>query len=155
ADNDDPCYRQMQRKTEAPAVTYATYRGSARIRQLLKNQSEMAEKGEESTENRNGSMVKENGEIQTTVSSKSGHLIKENGEYEGKDHEDDVIVNSSAVKMETKKSGKAQHCLGSSKHEITAQTTTSSTESSHEIDLKHIPALAATKVRRTYSLDSL
>ncbi|KFQ98503.1 hypothetical protein Y956_09505, partial [Nipponia nippon] len=150
----DPCYRQMQQKPEAPAVTYATYRGSARIRQLLKNQSEISEKGEESTENRNGSMVKENGEIQTTVSPKSGHL-KENGEDEGKDYEDDVIVNSYAVKMGVKKSGKAQHCLGSSKREITANTTTSSTESSHEIDLKHTPALAATKVERTYSLDSL
>ncbi|KFW67004.1 hypothetical protein AS28_01800, partial [Pygoscelis adeliae] len=155
ADNDDPCYRRMQRKPEAPAVTYATYRGSARIRQLLKNQSEMAGKGEESTENRNGSMVKENGEIQTTVSLKSGHLIKENGEDEGKDHKDDVIVNSSAVKIGMKKSGKAQHCLGSSKHETTAKTTTSSIESSLEIDLKHTPALAATKVKRTYSLDSL
>ncbi|KGL97319.1 hypothetical protein N301_07197, partial [Charadrius vociferus] len=151
---DDPCYRQRQRKPEAPAVTYATYRGSARIRQLLKNQSEMAEKGEESTESRNGSMVKENGQIQTTVSPKSGHLIKENGEDEGK-YEDDVIVNYSAVKMGTKKSGEAQHCLGSSKHEITAKTTTSSTESSHEIDLKRKPTLAATKVKRTCSLDSL
>ncbi|XP_074959348.1 very large A-kinase anchor protein isoform X1 [Phalacrocorax aristotelis] len=147
--------KQMQRKPEAPAVTYATYRGSARIRQLLKNQSGMAENREESTENRNGSTVKENGEIQTTVSLKSGHLIKENGEDEGKDHEDDVIVNSSAGKMGTKNSGKAQRCLGSSKHEITVRTTTSSTESSHEIDLKHLPALAATKVKRTYSLDSL
>ncbi|KAM6099770.1 very large A-kinase anchor protein [Theristicus caerulescens] len=147
--------KQMQQKPEAPAVTYATYRGSARIRQLLKNQSEMAGKGEESTENRNGSMVKESGEIQTTVFPKSGHLIKENGEDEGKEYEDDVIVNSYAVKMGTKKSGKAQHCLGSSKHEITAKTTTSSTESSHEIDLKYTPALAATKVKRMYSLDSL
>ncbi|XP_009888422.1 PREDICTED: beta/gamma crystallin domain-containing protein 3 [Charadrius vociferus] len=146
--------KQRQRKPEAPAVTYATYRGSARIRQLLKNQSEMAEKGEESTESRNGSMVKENGQIQTTVSPKSGHLIKENGEDEGK-YEDDVIVNYSAVKMGTKKSGEAQHCLGSSKHEITAKTTTSSTESSHEIDLKRKPTLAATKVKRTCSLDSL
>ncbi|XP_009583206.1 PREDICTED: beta/gamma crystallin domain-containing protein 3 [Fulmarus glacialis] len=115
----------------------------------------MAEKGEGSTENRTGSMVKENGEIQTTVSPKSGHLIKEHGEDEGKGHEDDVIVNSSAVKMGTKKSGKAQHCLGSGKHEVTAKITTSSTESSHEIDLKHTPALAATKVKRTCSLDSL
>ncbi|KAM6417059.1 very large A-kinase anchor protein [Pluvialis apricaria] len=146
--------KQKQRKPEAPAVTYATYRGSARIRQLLKNQSEMAEKGEESAENRNGSMVKENGQIQTTVSRKSGHLIKENGEDEGKHHED-VIVNSSTVKMGTKKSGEAQHCLGSSRLEIAAETTTSSTESSPEIDLKHTPALAATKVKRTCSLDSL
>ncbi|XP_074890142.1 very large A-kinase anchor protein [Buteo buteo] len=147
--------QQMQRKPEAPAVTYATYRGSARIRQLLKNQSEMNEKGEESTENRNASVAKENGEIQTTVSPKSGHLIKENGDDEGKDHKDDAIVKSSAVKMGRKKSGKAQHCLGSSKHEITAKATTSSTESSHEIDLRCMPALAATKVKRTYSLDSL
>ncbi|XP_028939487.1 very large A-kinase anchor protein-like, partial [Antrostomus carolinensis] len=147
--------KQMQRKPAAPAVTYATYRGSARIRQLLKNQSETAEKGEESTENRNASMVKENGEIQTTVSLKSGHLIKENGENEDKDHEDGVIVNSSAFKMETKRSGKVQHGLGSSKHEITAKASNSSTESSHEIDLQHRPALAATKVKRTCSLDSL
>ncbi|XP_009987907.1 PREDICTED: beta/gamma crystallin domain-containing protein 3 [Tauraco erythrolophus] len=115
----------------------------------------MAEKGEESTENRYASMVKENGEIQTTVSPKSGHLIKENGENAGKDHEDGVIVNSSAPKMETKKSDKAQHCLSSSKHKITAKATTSSTESSHEIDLKHTLGLAGTKVKRTYSLDSL
>ncbi|XP_054045194.1 very large A-kinase anchor protein [Rissa tridactyla] len=146
--------KQMQRKPEAPAVTYATYRGSARIRQILKNQSETAEK-EESTENRNGSMIKENGQIQTTVSPKSAHLIKENGEDESKDHEDDVIVNSSAVKMGMKKSVKVQHCLGSNKHEITAKTTTSFTEPSHEIDLKHTPALAATKIERTSSLDSL
>ncbi|XP_074454060.1 very large A-kinase anchor protein [Larus michahellis] len=147
--------KQMQRKPEAPAVTYATYRGSARIRQILKNQSETAEKGEESTENRNGSMIKENGQIQTTVSPKSAHLIKENGEDESKDHEDDIIVNSSAVKMGMKKSVKVQHCLGSNKHEITAKTTTSFTEPSHEIDLKHTPALAATKIERTCSLDSL
>ncbi|XP_055559243.1 very large A-kinase anchor protein [Falco cherrug] len=147
--------KQMQRKPEAPAVTYATYRGSARIRQLLKNQTEMAEKGEESAENRNAPMIKENGEIQATVSAKSGHLIKENREDEGKDHEDDTVVNTSAVKMGRKKSGKAQHCLGSSKHEITAKATTSSTESCSEINLKHTPALGAAKVKRTYSLDSL
>ncbi|KFP89692.1 hypothetical protein N311_02320, partial [Apaloderma vittatum] len=146
-------YRQMQRKPEVPAVTYATYRGSARIRQLLKNQSEVAEKGEESTENINVSMVKKNGEIQATVSPKSGHLINENGDG-GKDYEEEVTVNSSTVKMR-KKSGEAWHCLGSSKHEITAKATSSSTESSHEIDLKYMPALAAGKVRRTYSLDSL
>ncbi|XP_009869220.1 PREDICTED: beta/gamma crystallin domain-containing protein 3, partial [Apaloderma vittatum] len=145
--------KQMQRKPEVPAVTYATYRGSARIRQLLKNQSEVAEKGEESTENINVSMVKKNGEIQATVSPKSGHLINENGDG-GKDYEEEVTVNSSTVKMR-KKSGEAWHCLGSSKHEITAKATSSSTESSHEIDLKYMPALAAGKVRRTYSLDSL
>ncbi|KFW11974.1 hypothetical protein N326_13293, partial [Eurypyga helias] len=147
-------YRQMQRKPEAPAVTYATYRGSARIRQLLKNQSEMAGKGEENAENRNGSVVKENGESQT-VCSKSGHLIKENGDDESNDHDDDVVVNASAVKMGAKKSGKAHHCLGSSKQEIAAKTTTSSSESCKEVDLKNTPALAATKVKRTYSLDSL
>ncbi|XP_051464887.1 very large A-kinase anchor protein isoform X2 [Apus apus] len=147
--------KQRHRKPEAPAVSYATYRGSARIRQLLKNQAEKAEKGEESTENRNASEVKENGEIQTTVSPKSGHLIKENGEDECKDHEDSVIVNSAAFKMEAKKSGRAQHCWGSSKHEITAKVPTSSMESFHDTDLKHAPALAATKVKRTHSLDSL
>ncbi|KAK2528293.1 hypothetical protein Q9966_009947 [Columba livia] len=146
--------KQTQRKPEAPAVTYATYRGSARIRQLLKNQLEMAGKGEESTENRNGSMIKENREIQTTVSPKSEHL-KENGEDEVKDHKDDVIVNSSAAKMGMAKSHKAQHCLGSSKHEITSKTKTPPTESSHEIDLKHTATIAATTVKRTYSLDSL
>ncbi|OPJ69419.1 very large A-kinase anchor protein [Patagioenas fasciata monilis] len=146
--------KQTQRKPEAPAVTYATYRGSARIRQLLKNQLQMAEKGEESTENRNGAMVKDNREIQTTVSPKSEHL-KENGEDEVKDHKEDVIVNSSAAKMEMAKSHKAQHCLGSSKHEITSKTKTQPTESSHEIDLKHRPTIAATTVKRTYSLDSL
>ncbi|KFU95566.1 hypothetical protein M959_09016, partial [Chaetura pelagica] len=151
----DPCYRQRHRKPEAPAVSYATYRGSARIRQLLKNQAEKTEKGEESTENRNASEGKENGEIQTTVSPESGHLIKENGEEECKDHEGSVIVNSAAFKMETKTSGKAQHCWGSSKHEITAKVTTSSMESFHDTDLKHAPALDATKVRRTHSLDSL
>ncbi|KAM6290420.1 very large A-kinase anchor protein [Porphyrio hochstetteri] len=145
----------MQRKPEAPAVTYATYRGSARIRQLLKSQSEMAEKGEKSTENRDGSVVKENGEIQTAGPSKSGHLIRENGEDEGRDHKDDATVNSSAIKMGRKKSGKAQHCLGSSKNEVTAKARTLSTEAFHEMDLKHTPALAAAKVKRTYSLDSL
>ncbi|KFP85424.1 hypothetical protein N310_13662, partial [Acanthisitta chloris] len=154
ADGDDPCYRQMRRKSDAPAVTYATYRGSSRIRQLMKNQSEMTGKGQESTENINDTMVKENGEIQITHSLKSGHLIEENAEDEGKDCKDDAIVNSSAVRMGNKQSGKAQHCLGSSKHEITAKATTSTTESCHELDLRHTPALAATKVKRTYSLDS-
>ncbi|KFZ67129.1 hypothetical protein N338_05256, partial [Podiceps cristatus] len=148
-------YRQMQRKPEVPAVTYATYRGSARIRQLRKSQTEMAEKGEESTENRNASMITENGKIQTAVSLKSGHLINSNGEDESKDHEDDAIVNPSAVKIGRKKSGKAQHCLGSSKHEITAKATALSPESSYERNVKHTSALAATKVKRTYSLDSL
>ncbi|XP_064378512.1 very large A-kinase anchor protein isoform X3 [Dromaius novaehollandiae] len=147
--------KQMQRKPKSPAVTYATYRGSARIRQLLKNQSGMAEREEESTKNRNASFVKENGEIQTTVSSKSGCLLKENGGDEVKDNEDDVTVNSSTIKKELKKSGKAQHCLGSSKHEITANTSASSTDSSNEVDLKHAPALDTTRVKRAYSLDSL
>ncbi|KFP34392.1 hypothetical protein N325_10094, partial [Colius striatus] len=151
----DPCYRQLQRKPEAPAVTYATYRGSARIRQLLKSQSEMDGKGEESTGKINASLVKENGERQTTETPKSEHFIKENGEDEGQDHEDNAIVNSSAVKMGRKKYGKARHCLGSSKHEITAKASTSSTEPPPELDLIHTPALAATKVKRTHSLDSL
>ncbi|KAM9020345.1 very large A-kinase anchor protein [Ara ararauna] len=142
--------KQMQRKPEAPAVTYATYRGSARIRQLLKNQSETAEKGEKSIENADASVVRENGEIHTTVSLKSEHLIKENGEDEGKGHEVDAVVNSSAIKMGRKKSGKAQHCMGGSQHEISAKATTS-----HEIDFKPTPALTAANVKRTYSLDSL
>ncbi|XP_042722763.1 very large A-kinase anchor protein [Lagopus leucura] len=146
--------KQIQRKPQAPAVTYATYRGSARIRQLLKSQSEMTEKGEESTENRNASVIKENGEIQT-LSPKSEHLTKENGEDEDKDHEDDVIVNSSTVKMELKKSGKVQHYLGSNKHEIMPNASASPTGSSSGVDLKHTPALEANKVKRTYSQDSL
>ncbi|KFP01315.1 hypothetical protein N300_10725, partial [Calypte anna] len=148
-------YRQIQRKPEAPAVTYATYRGSARIRQLLRSQSEIAGKGKESTENKIASRVKENGEIQTTAFQKSGDVIKENGENEYEGREDGVIVNSSAFKMRTKKSGKAQHYWGGSKHEITSKAMTSSTESSHEIDLKHAPSLAATEVKRTYSLVTL
>uniref|UniRef100_A0A8C3LUY5 Crystallin beta-gamma domain containing 3 n=1 Tax=Chrysolophus pictus TaxID=9089 RepID=A0A8C3LUY5_CHRPC len=147
--------KQIQRKSQAPAVTYATYRGSARIRELLKSQSEMTEKGEESTENRNASVIKENGEIQTVVSPKSEHLTKENGEDEDKDHEDDVIVNSSTVKMELKKSGEAQHYLGSNKHEIMPNASASPTGSSSGVDLKHTSALEANKVKRTYSQDSL
>ncbi|XP_065599354.1 very large A-kinase anchor protein-like [Cyrtonyx montezumae] len=145
---------QIQRKPQAPAVTYATYRGSARIRQLLKSQSEMTEKGEEGTDNRNASVVKENGEIQTVVSPKSEHVTKENGEDEGKDHED-VIVNSSTVKMELKKSGEAQHYLDSNKHEITPNASASSTGSPSEVDLKHTPIIEADKVKRTYSQESL
>uniref|UniRef100_A0A803YJA0 Uncharacterized protein n=1 Tax=Meleagris gallopavo TaxID=9103 RepID=A0A803YJA0_MELGA len=147
--------KQIQRKPQAPAVTYATYRGSARIRQLLKSQSEKTEEGEESTENRNASVIKENGEIQTVVTPKSEHLTKENGEDDDKDHEDDVIVNSSTVKMELKKSGEAQHYLHSNKHEIMPNASASPTGSSSGVDLKHTPALEANKVKRTYSQDSL
>ncbi|XP_021257436.1 very large A-kinase anchor protein isoform X3 [Numida meleagris] len=147
--------KQIQRKPQAPAVTYATYRGSARIRQLLKSQSEMTEKGEESTENRNASVIKENGEIRTVVSPTSEHLTKENGNDEGEDHEDDDIVNSSTVKMELKKSGEAQLYLGSNKHETTPNASASSTGSSSEVELKHTPVLEATEVKRTYSQDSL
>ncbi|XP_062430251.1 very large A-kinase anchor protein [Rhea pennata] len=147
--------KQMQQKPESPAVTYATYRGSARIRQLLKNQSKMAERGEENTENRNASLVRENREIQTTVSSESGHLLKENGEDEDKDNEDDVTVNCSTTREDLKKSGKAQHCLGSSKHEITANTSASSADSSSKVNLKHARTLVTTRVKRTHSLDSL
>ncbi|EOB02704.1 hypothetical protein Anapl_01582, partial [Anas platyrhynchos] len=147
--------RKTQQKPQAPAVTYATYRGSARIRQLMKNQSETAENGEESTENGNALMVKENGEIQTTVSPKSGHLMKENGEDEDKDHKDDVIVDSSNVKIDLKKSSKTQCCLRSNRHEVTPNASASPTELSDEVDLKHTPALEATKVKRAYSLDSL
>lgn len=147
---DDPCSRQTRRKPEAPAVTYATYRGSARIRQLLRNQSESG-KGEKGPENKDASTVKENGEVQTTLSVKSGCLIKENG----KDHQDDDILNSSEVRVGSKQSGKAQHCLGRSKQERTAKATHSSTESCHELHLRNTPALAGTKVKRTYSLDSL
>ncbi|XP_068000741.1 very large A-kinase anchor protein isoform X2 [Melanerpes formicivorus] len=147
--------KRMQHKPEAPAVTYATYRGSARIRQLLKNQLERDEKREENTENRNAAMVKENGEIQTPVSSQSGCLIKTNGVNGSKGHEDDATLNPSAVKMGRKKCGEAWHFPGSSKHEITVKATTSSTESSQEMDLNCMPALATAKVKRTYSLDSL
>nr|XP_054509077.1 very large A-kinase anchor protein [Agelaius phoeniceus] len=146
--------KQTRRKLEAPAVTYATYRGSARIRQLLRNQSETG-KGEKTPENRNASTVKENGEVQTALSVKSECLIEENGRDEGKDHQDDAMLNSSAVRVGSKQSGKAQHCLGRSKHEGTAKATTSSTESCHELHLRNAPTLAATKVKRTYSLDSL
>uniref|UniRef100_A0A8C3R4T0 Crystallin beta-gamma domain containing 3 n=1 Tax=Cyanoderma ruficeps TaxID=181631 RepID=A0A8C3R4T0_9PASS len=154
ADVDGPCSRQTRRKPEAPAVTYATYRGSARIRQLLRNQSEVG-KGEKSPENRNALTVKENGQVQTTLSVKSGCLIEENGRDEGKDHQDDAILNSSAVGVGSKQSGKAQHCLGKNKHERTAKVTTSSTASCHELHLRNTPNLATTKVKRTFSLDSL
>ncbi|KAL2311645.1 hypothetical protein Nmel_003379 [Mimus melanotis] len=154
ADIDDPCSRQTRRKPEAPAVTYATYRGSARIRQLLRNQSESG-KGEKSPDNRSASTVKENGEVQTTLSVKSGCLIEQNGKDEGKDLRDDDTLNSSAVRVGSKQSGKAQHCSGRSKQERTAKATTSSTESCHELHLRSTPALAGTKVKRTYSLDSL
>uniref|UniRef100_A0A8D2MQ63 Crystallin beta-gamma domain containing 3 n=1 Tax=Zonotrichia albicollis TaxID=44394 RepID=A0A8D2MQ63_ZONAL len=154
ADVDDPCSRQTRRKPEAPAVTYATYRGSARIRQLLRNQAATG-KGEKSPENRDASTVKGNGEVQTTLSVKSGCLIKENGRDEDNDHQDDAVLNSSAVRVGSKQFGKAQHCLGRSKHERTAKATASSTESCHELHFRNSPALAATKVKRTFSLDSL
>ncbi|XP_010212084.1 PREDICTED: beta/gamma crystallin domain-containing protein 3 [Tinamus guttatus] len=95
---------------------------------------------------------RENGEIQMTVSSKSGHLFKENGEVEGKDNEDHNTVNSSTINTELRKS---PHCLGGIKCEITANTSASSTDLSSEVDLKHAPALHTTRVKRTYSLDSL
>ncbi|KAJ7416484.1 hypothetical protein WISP_70881 [Willisornis vidua] len=141
---------RSRQRAEPPAVTYATYRGSARIRQLLRSQSETTGKGEEGPENRNASAVKENGEIQRTPSVESGRLTEGNGRG-GKDHEDDVPLNPSAVRMGSKDSGKAQHCLGRSKHEIPTKATTSSC---HELDSRHSPALAATKVKRTRSLDS-
>ncbi|KAM4904738.1 uncharacterized protein FYW23_016116 [Sylvia borin] len=146
--------KQTRRRPEAPAVTYATYRGSARIRQLLRSQSETGE-GEKSPENRNASTAKENGQVQTALAVKSGCLIEENGRDEGKDHQDDVIINSSAVGVGSKRSDKVQHCLGRNKHERTAKATASSTESCHELHLRNTPALAATKVKRTFSLDSL
>lgn len=154
ADIGASCSRQTRRKPEAPAVTYATYRGSARIRQLLRSQSEIA-KGEKSPESRNASTVKENGEVQTTVSVKSGRLIEENGRDEGGDHQGDAVFNSSAIRVRSKESGKAQHCLGRSKRDRTPKATTSSTESCHELHLRNTPALAASKVKRTFSLDSL
>ncbi|TRZ23360.1 hypothetical protein HGM15179_003777 [Zosterops borbonicus] len=146
--------KQTRRKPEAPAVTYATYRGSARIRQLLRSQSEIG-KGEKSPEDRNAPTVKENGQVQATLSVKSGCLIEENGRDEGKDHQDDAILNSSAVGVGSKQSGKAQHWLGRNKHERTAKATTSSTASCHELHLRNTPALVAAKVKRTFSLDSL
>ncbi|XP_050189591.1 very large A-kinase anchor protein [Myiozetetes cayanensis] len=147
--------KHMQRKAEAPAVTYATYRGSARIRQLLKSQSEVTGKGEENPENRNVSMVKENGQIQRTPSLKSGRPVEEDGRDEGEDPQGDAELNPSALRGGSKQSGKAQHGLGRSKHEITAKATTSSTGPCHEPDLRHEPALAAAEVKRTFSLDSL
>ncbi|XP_059728043.1 very large A-kinase anchor protein isoform X3 [Haemorhous mexicanus] len=146
--------KQTRRKPEAPAVTYATYRGSARIRQLLRNQSETG-KGEKGPENRNASRVKENGEVQTTLSVKSGCLIEENGRDEREGHQDDAMLNSSAVRVGSKQFDKAQHCLSKGKRERTSKATASSTESCHELHLRNAPALVATKVKRTYSLDSL
>ncbi|XP_027763691.1 very large A-kinase anchor protein [Empidonax traillii] len=147
--------KHTRRKAEAPAVTYATYRGSARIRQLLKSQSEVTGKGEENPENRNVSMVKENGEIQRTPSLKSGCPVKEDGRDESEDPQGGAALNPSALRGGSKQSGKAQHGLGRSKHEITAKATTSSTGPCHEPDVRHEPALAAAKVKRTFSLDSL
>ncbi|XP_025053970.1 LOW QUALITY PROTEIN: very large A-kinase anchor protein, partial [Alligator sinensis] len=119
--------RQTECKLDPPAVTYATYRGSARIRQLLKNQGEQIR--EKSTESKNNFTVIENGEIQTSIprnspstikTETSDHVLKENQTDHAKDSKDDGRTNPFVVKIEQKKTGAVKDVLDSSIHGITA-----------------------------------
>ncbi|XP_019379455.1 PREDICTED: very large A-kinase anchor protein [Gavialis gangeticus] len=127
--------RQTECKLDPPAVTYATYRGSARIRQLLKNQGEQIR--EKSTESKNNFTVIENGEIQTSIpqnspstikTETSDHVLKENQTDHAKDSKDDGRTNPFVVKIEQKKTGAVKDVLGSSEHGITATNLACPTE---------------------------
>uniref|UniRef100_A0A8C8RB41 Crystallin beta-gamma domain containing 3 n=1 Tax=Pelusios castaneus TaxID=367368 RepID=A0A8C8RB41_9SAUR len=161
---------QTECKPEAPAVTYATYRGSVRIKQLLKKQAEMALREEENTEGKHTG----NGEVQSDVllnptpnikKETIGHLVKENQKADAKDNKEDDKANLSVVKMELKKSDIAKDILDSCEHGRIANTSAPSTEigsnRNHigELDLldslNHAPVPDIPEVERTHLLDSV
>uniref|UniRef100_A0A8C3H8D3 Crystallin beta-gamma domain containing 3 n=1 Tax=Chrysemys picta bellii TaxID=8478 RepID=A0A8C3H8D3_CHRPI len=165
---------QTECKPDAPAVTYATYRGSVRIKQLLKKQAEEALRREENTEGKHIFTVTGNGEVQTAILPNSPsnvsveiteHMSKENQKDDAKDGKENVEANLSAVKMELKKTDVAKDILDSSEHGTIENTSASSTEtnsnSSHigELDLfvslNHAPVSDTPEVNRTHFLDSV
>uniref|UniRef100_A0A674K5N4 Crystallin beta-gamma domain containing 3 n=1 Tax=Terrapene triunguis TaxID=2587831 RepID=A0A674K5N4_9SAUR len=165
---------QTECKPDAPAVTYATYRGSVRIKQLLKKQAEEALRREENTEGKHIFTVTGNGEVQTAILPNSpsnvrveitGHPSKENQKDDAKDGKENVEANLSAVKMELKKADVAKDILDSSEHGTIENTSASSTEtnsnSNHigELDLfvslNHAPVSDTPEVNRTHFLDSV
>ncbi|XP_034647334.1 very large A-kinase anchor protein isoform X3 [Trachemys scripta elegans] len=165
---------QTECKPDAPAITYATYRGSVRIKQLLKKQAEEALRREENTEGKHIFTVTGNGEVQTAILPNSPsnvsveiteHMSKENQKDDAKDGKENVEANLSAVKMELKKTDVAKDILDSSEHGTTENTSASSTEtnsnSNHigELDLfvslNHAPVSDTPEVNRTHFLDSV
>ncbi|CAM4423703.1 very large A-kinase anchor protein isoform X1 [Caretta caretta] len=161
-------------KPDAPAVTYATYRGSVRIKQLLKKQAEEALRREKNTEGKHIFTVTGNGEIQTAVLPNSpsnvrveitGPPSKENQKDHAKDGKENVKANLSAVKTELKKTDDAKDILDSSEHGTIENTSASSTEtnsnSNHigELDLfvslNHAPVSDTPEVNRTHFLGSV
>ncbi|XP_030437259.1 very large A-kinase anchor protein isoform X1 [Gopherus evgoodei] len=165
---------QTECKPDAPAVTYATYRGSVRIKQLLKKQAEEALRREENTEGKHIFTVTGNGEVQTAVLPNSpssvrveitGHPSKENQKDDAKNGKENVKANLSAVKMELKKTDVAKDILDSSEHGTIENASASSTEtnsnSNHigELDLfvslNHAPVSDTPEVNRTHFLDTV
>uniref|UniRef100_A0A8C3RKK5 Crystallin beta-gamma domain containing 3 n=1 Tax=Chelydra serpentina TaxID=8475 RepID=A0A8C3RKK5_CHESE len=165
---------QTECKPDAPAVTYATYRGSVRIKQLLKKQAEEALRREENTEGKHIFTVTGNEEVQTAILPNlpsnirveiTGYPSKENQKDYAKDGKENVNANLSAVKMELKKADVAKAILDSSEHGTSENTSASSTEtnsnSNHigELDLfvflNHAPVSDTPEVNRTHFLDSV
>ncbi|XP_067402360.1 very large A-kinase anchor protein isoform X2 [Emydura macquarii macquarii] len=164
---------QIECKPEAPAVTYATYRGSLRIQQLLKKQAEVALR-EENTEGKHIFTVPESGEVQSGILPNStsnvrkeitGHLLKENQKDDTKDSKEDDKANLSVVKMELKKTVVAKDILDSHEHGTLANTSASSTETDSNrnhigeldlfVSLNHAPVSDTPEINRTHFLDSV
>ncbi|XP_048348718.1 very large A-kinase anchor protein [Sphaerodactylus townsendi] len=113
---------EVSKKTDcelgAPAVTYATYRGSARIKQLLKKQAELEQKKEAPTST-NSSTAKNNQpadlrESESTAT-EAGLSLKEKSESETKDDKKIAQMDTSLAMIGLKNS--AKDVLGSSDRE--------------------------------------
>nr|XP_006124273.1 very large A-kinase anchor protein-like [Pelodiscus sinensis] len=165
---------QSEREPEAPAITYATYRGSVRIKQLLKKQAEEVLKSEENTESECIFTVTGNEEAQTATLPNSAsnvrieitrHLSKENQKDDAKDGKGNVKANLSAVKMELEKPDVAKDILDSSEHGTSAYTFAKTTETNSNrnhigeldllISLNHAPLSDALEVNRVHLLHSV
>ncbi|XP_074854409.1 very large A-kinase anchor protein [Carettochelys insculpta] len=161
---------QMECKPDAPAITYATYRGSVRIKQLLKKQTEEALR-EENIEDKNIFVVG-NGEVQSALLPNSpsdariaitGHLAKENQKKGAKGDKENVKTNLSAVKMELKKADVTKDNMDGSENGTAANTSVISTQTNANrnqigeldlsVSLNHALISDTAEVNRTHVLD--
>ncbi|XP_061484018.1 very large A-kinase anchor protein isoform X2 [Rhineura floridana] len=111
--------KKAECELEAPAVTYATYRGSARIKQLLKKQAELEQEKQTSTSTNNSAVKnKENCTVtlpnSETTATKTGFSLKNSSESETKDYKRDSQVNIFLAEVDSE--GNAQDVQGSSEH---------------------------------------
>ncbi|XP_054829686.1 very large A-kinase anchor protein [Eublepharis macularius] len=145
----------------APAVTYATYRGSARIKQLLKKQAKQEKETPTST---NSSTAKHNQTANLSesesIATKAELSLKENSESETKYDKKDAQMTAFQVEMGLK--NKAQDVLGSSDNREPNNTITSLTEMEtmkncikEVVSMKHASVSKTSEVNRNLLLQPI